>query len=628
MDFSVHVSNFILQSTKKIILILLTAVLFTLNIPAVSFAYGEVVGSGIFDLVDITLPDTPQILLNTPPEISASDINLGEDLYINVSSSGYAAVINSVTLNGQSISKGSGGYNIYTSMMNFTYLRIDHSNFTSPGYYTIVLQADGYYDADCTVKAIAQKPPVLTANPVTVGEKPVISTYDLTYTAAVTTILGPVLTTYELKDGDFSIVKGNIIINSPAPMAGGFPLKIIATGYEDASITVNVSKLPAVTVTAKDIAAGEFPVFDTDDSVYAKTVTKVTVDGTTYDTSDLTVKGDEITLKKAMDSAGTKAVMLASYSYENSACVLNVAAKTALTSTAPAITGISADPKQLSAGGGYVSFTLTGTNLKQAKSILVDANGRQAQAILPATSNDTVVVGLNLPANNTAKEQSYKFSPVLDGVTQKVSATVKVAANTGIDSGVFQIGKADSWALPEVNGASSLDLLPDILSGKDLTKPMTREEFCELSVRLYEKMTGKQVTPADSDTFNDTDNAQVLKAYALGITSGTSTSSFDPDTQINREQCATMLFRTIKLIKPNGDYNVASVKAFPDINSISSWAVDATKYMNKIAIIKGDSTGNFMPKPMTSGQISSGYGMAKREETILMVTRTYSQLSN
>ncbi len=75
--------------------------------------------------MDITLPDTPQILLNTPPEISASDINLGEDLYINVSSSGYAAVINSVTLNGQSISKGSGGYNIYTSMMNFTLKYVD-----------------------------------------------------------------------------------------------------------------------------------------------------------------------------------------------------------------------------------------------------------------------------------------------------------------------------------------------------------------------------------------------------------------------------------------------------------------------------------------------------------------------
>ena len=578
--------------------------------------------------MDITFPDTPQILLNTPPELSASDINWGEDLNINISSAGYANVITAVSLNGQSLSKGSGGYKIYTSMMNFTYLKIDKSNFTAPGYYTIRVQADGYYDADCTMRAIAQKPPVLTANPVTVGEKPVISTYDLTYTAAVTTILGPVLTTYELKDGDLSIVKGEIIINSPAPMAGGFPLKIIATGYEDASITVNVSKLPAITVTAKDIAVGDCPVFDTDDSVYAKTVTKVTIDGTTYGTSDFTVKGDEITLKKAIDIAGTKAVMLVSYSYENSACVLNVAAKAALTSTAPAITGISADPKQLSAGGGYVSFTLTGTNLKQAKSILVDANGRQANAILPITSNDTVVIGLSLPANNTTNEQSYKFRPVLDGTTQNASVTIKIAANTGVNSGVFQIGKTDSWALPEVNGASSLDLLPDILSGKDLTKPMTREEFCELSVRLYEKMTGKQINPADSGTFNDTSNTQVLKAYALGITSGTSASTFDPNTQINREQCATMLFRTIKLIKPNGDYSVASVKAFPDNKNISAWAVDATKYMNKISIIKGDSQGNFMPKPMTSGQTQSGYGMAKREETILMVTRTYSQLSN
>ncbi|MEA4920343.1 MAG: S-layer homology domain-containing protein [Clostridiaceae bacterium] len=203
------------------------------------------------------------------------------------------------------------------------------------------------------------------------------------------------------------------------------------------------------------------------------------------------------------------------------------------------------------------------------------------------------------------------YSPVSNAVT--------------IGSGNFY-SDASTWAEAELKKANELGLIPDVLKGVDMTKPITREEFCELAVLLYEKVTKSTDAPATSNPFTDTSNNQILKAYALGITTGTSATTFSPKTLINREQCATMLFRAIKAIAPNADYSIGGVKDFPDQKDISSWAVEGTKYMSRLEIIKGDESGNFMPKATTTAQTAAGYGMATREAAILMTVRTYETM--
>lgn len=194
-----------------------------------------------------------------------------------------------------------------------------------------------------------------------------------------------------------------------------------------------------------------------------------------------------------------------------------------------------------------------------------------------------------------------------------------------IGSGSFY-SDASTWAEVELKKANELGLIPDILKGADMTKPITREEFCELAVLLYEKVKEITAEPASTNPFTDTTNNQILKAYSLGITTGTSATTFSPKTLINREQCAAMLFRAIKAIAPAADYSVAGIKDFPDQKDISSWAADATKYMSKLGIIKGDASGNFMPKATTTAQTAAGYGMATREAAILMTVRTYETM--
>lgn len=195
-----------------------------------------------------------------------------------------------------------------------------------------------------------------------------------------------------------------------------------------------------------------------------------------------------------------------------------------------------------------------------------------------------------------------------------------------IGSGSFY-SDARTWAKPSLNQANDLGLIPAILNGTDMTKPITREEFCELAVLLYEKVTDTAAEPASLNPFTDTANRQILKAYALGITTGTSATTFSPKTLINREQCAAMLFRTIKRIAPDADYSIQSLPDFPDQKDISTWAVEATKYMAKLGIIKGDTSGRFMPKATTTTQIAAGYGMATREAAIVMSFRTYEAMN-
>jgi len=212
--------------------------------------------------------------------------------------------------------------------------------------------------------------------------------------------------------------------------------------------------------------------------------------------------------------------------------------------------------------------------------------------------------------NSIDEEEYYTYSPFSNIVSIGAEAFYKEASN---------------WAKPELQKANDLGLIPDILKGADMTKPITREEFAELAVVLYERVTDKKSEPVSPNPFTDTANPQILKAYNLGITSGTSQTTFSPKVLINREQCAAMLFRAIKAIHPQGDYSVVGVKDFPDQKHISSWAVEATKYMNKIGVIAGDAQGNFMPKATTPAQEAAGYGMATREQAIALSVRTHNK---
>jgi len=50
-------------------------------------------------------------------------------------------------------------------------------------------------------------------------------------------------------------------------------------------------------------------------------------------------------------------------------------------------------------------------------------------------------------------------------------------------------------------------------------KPITREEFCTIVVKLYEKLTNQSIV-ASGNPFTDTANPEIIKAYQLGDSRG------------------------------------------------------------------------------------------------------------
>jgi hypothetical protein len=48
--------------------------------------------------------------------------------------------------------------------------------------------------------------------------------------------------------------------------------------------------------------------------------------------------------------------------------------------------------------------------------------------------------------------------------------------------------------------------------------------------------------------------------------------------------------------------------------------------MFKAGILAGDSSGNFMPKAVTTAQEAAGYGIATREQAVALSVRTYEKL--
>lgn len=205
---------------------------------------------------------------------------------------------------------------------------------------------------------------------------------------------------------------------------------------------------------------------------------------------------------------------------------------------------------------------------------------------------------------------------------QMTAMIVFVAQFLGVVNAA-ETGTVSEWAIPEIEKANEYGLIPTSLNNVDMTKPITRGEFAELAVKLFENRTGTTAPAASPNPFTDTANTEALKAYQLGITTGTTATTFSPNELMNREQVATMLGRTIRLMAPNADFSISDVPAFLDQADISSWALEHVKYMSKLGVVNG-SNGYFMPYAKTAAQQASGYGTTTRQEAVAMSVRIYT----
>lgn len=199
----------------------------------------------------------------------------------------------------------------------------------------------------------------------------------------------------------------------------------------------------------------------------------------------------------------------------------------------------------------------------------------------------------------------------------------------------FSFGLVSAWAKDEITEANQAGLIPSTLKDADMSRRITRAEFAAVSVKLYETLTGKTAKTGSvpfTDISGHTNKNDIAKAYKLGIAVGVSDTRFDPNTDIPREQLATMLCRTIKkyrfdgwTIETDDQYflDTEGVRKFADDAQISGWAKPSVYYMVKQGIVSGVGNNCFAPKNITSAQSAQGYATATREQAIAMSLRIY-----
>ena len=170
------------------------------------------------------------------------------------------------------------------------------------------------------------------------------------------------------------------------------------------------------------------------------------------------------------------------------------------------------------------------------------------------------------------------------------------------------------WAASEVERAVSNGLVTYSVSS-NYQANITREQFCGLVVKLYEKMTGNNVITGDNK-FTDTSNQEVLKAYTLGIVNGISDTEFGPRNLVTRQEICVMLVRAIGIISRNTDLNDYQECSFSDADKIASWAVSAVQFAYDKDIIRGVSSDKIDP-----------LGNTTCEQAVLFINRIYDMYS-
>ena len=237
---------------------------------------------------------------------------------------------------------------------------------------------------------------------------------------------------------------------------------------------------------------------------------------------------------------------------------------------------------------GQIAFDVK----KDVKNVYELFNIKRVEASDYNLSN-TYSVSFNNDVSNDIEKTNDDISNLIDDMKNELdgknkilnisSTTSKPKKNT-----IWNI--SSQWAINELEKASDNNLIPSSLNGLDFTKAISRKHFAAVSVKLYEYFSGKEFKTTIPNPFTDVNDLYVLKAYEIGITKGVSDNSFSPDSEITREQMATMIYRTLEKAGIDTKIDLSKVEKFVDDNEIHSWGKDAIYYMSNKGIIKGIST--------------------------------------
>ncbi|MCQ6562448.1 S-layer homology domain-containing protein [Paenibacillus mendelii] len=158
------------------------------------------------------------------------------------------------------------------------------------------------------------------------------------------------------------------------------------------------------------------------------------------------------------------------------------------------------------------------------------------------------------------------------------------------------------WAVKDIQEAKESRIVPRWIEG-NYRDAITRAQFSEMIVLLYEALTGRELPDPVNNPFRDTRNYYVGQAYELGVVKGTSQKTFSPSAPISREQLAVMVYNTLIKAGFRDRLQTSGIPTFADQKKIAAWSEDAVGILAASSLLQGSQYKDnvwFMPKQTTS----------------------------
>ena len=175
-------------------------------------------------------------------------------------------------------------------------------------------------------------------------------------------------------------------------------------------------------------------------------------------------------------------------------------------------------------------------------------------------------------------------------IDQSLKATWKDKAEVDVTQMFTDVTK--NWAYPGIQYCVTHQLMSGV--GGNLFAPKmttTRAQIVQILYNLEGEPKVSGTTPF-TDLTQDWYQDAVLWAYQTGVVAGTSSTTFEPDLPVTREQIAVILMEYMtRVLKLERTWTPADLSTFPDAGSVSDWAKDALADAVALGLISGASNG-------------------------------------
>ncbi len=154
----------------------------------------------------------------------------------------------------------------------------------------------------------------------------------------------------------------------------------------------------------------------------------------------------------------------------------------------------------------------------------------------------------------------------------------------------------------EIASADTYGLIPDLLFHENLSRDITRKEFCYVVMAAYE-LAEEPAAPVSVQNFSDTSDAVINLAFEKNIVRGTGDGTFQPDNTITRQELFQMVYNLMNVLGEDividDDAIAATLAAYSDSENVSNWARTSSAYLLSRDIIRG-SGNSILPNASTT----------------------------